>query len=598
MNVGEFLVKVLPFVRKPARYTGGELNSVVKDGEGLLRVALIFPDVYEIGMSNHGLEIIYHILNSLDFVWAERAYMPWIDMMKEMREHSIPLFTLESKTPVKKMDILGISLEYELSYTNVLEILRLSEIPIRTEDRSDGDPIVLAGGPLSGYIEPISPAFDAILVGDGEEAVIEIAEVVYKTRGMHRCERLKELAKIEGVYVPTFYRQVGRKIVPKLKEVQKVVRKRIVKDLDNFPPPINQVVPLLEAVHDRAVLELMRGCTRGCRFCHAGMHYRPVRERNPSKIVQWAEKILDATGYEELSLLSLSTMDYTGIDELVEKLMKKLSRRKVALSLPSTRVDSFGVKVASEIAGIRKTGLTFAPEAGTDRLRNVINKNITEEDIFSTVQAALNVGWRRVKLYFMIGLPTETEEDLWAIVDLIKRIKELGFKDLRASVSVFVPKPHTPFQFSEQITPDEAYERQRILKKARKFAKVDFHDPRMSFVEGILSRGGREIFDVIETVNSMGEIFDEWKEMFSYERWMKAFEKVGIDPMRYKGPFEFEEDFPWDHIYLGIDREFLANEYRRAVRGETTEDCRWGRCSLCGVCIKLKVYNLLKGEKS
>lgn len=598
MDVNLFLARVLPFVQKPGRYIGGEYNAVVKDGDDFLRVALIFPDLYEIGMSNYGLEVIYHILNSLSFVWAERAYMPWTDMMEKMRENGVPLFTLESRTPVRDMDLIGISLEYELSYTNVLEILKLSGIPMRSEERTEDHPIVLGGGPLTGYVEPIAPAFDAVLLGDGEEAVVDIAEVLYKMRGMKREEKLKELSKIDGVYVPSFYKVDGKRVVPKIDSVPEVVRKRVIEDLDDFPPPVKKIVPLTETVHDRAVLEVMRGCTRGCRFCHAGMHYRPVRERDPEKVVKWAEELLDNTGYDELSLLSLSTMDYSGIGALVSKLMEKLRERMVALSLPSTRVDSFGVKIASQIAGIRKTGLTFAPEAGTDRLRNVINKNITEEDIFSTAEAALKAGWRRIKLYFMMGLPTESDEDLLAIVKLIKKIKFMGFKDLRASISVFVPKPHTPFQFAKLISPQEALERQRILKKARRFAKVDFHDPRMSFIEGILSRGGREVFDVIVEVNEMGQIFDEWKEMFSYDRWMMAFERVGIDPRAYSGPFDFDEEFPWDHLYVGIDRDFLVREYEKAVRGEKTDDCRWSRCSLCGVCFRMRVSNLLKGGRS
>ena len=597
MDVNRFLIEVLPFVEKPSRYTGGEYNSILKEDRGLLRVALAFPDVYEIGMSNHGLEIIYHILNSLDFVWAERVYLPWTDMIEKMRERGVPLFTLESRTPVEKMDILGISLEYELSYTNVIELLKLSRIPVRSEERKESDPLVIAGGPLAGHVEPIAPAFDAVLLGDGEEAVVEIARTIYETRGMDRHSRLKELSKIKGVYVPIFYEVRGRRVVPKFEGIPKRVEKRILRDLDSFSPPLRKVVPFLEVVHDRAVVEIMRGCTRGCRFCHAGMYYRPVRERDPDKIVEWSVEMLDSTGYEELSLLSLSTMDYSGIDSLVEGLMKELSKRKVALSLPSTRVDRFGVEIASKIAGVRKTGLTFAPEAGTERLRAVINKNITEEDIFSTAEAALRAGWRRIKLYFMMGLPTETEEDLKAMVDLIRRIKRMGFKDLTAAVSVFVPKPHTPFQFSEVLSPEEAFERQRIIKRARRFAKVDFHDPRMSFIEAVLSRGGRELFEVIVTVNDMGQVFDEWREMFSYERWMKAFETVGIDPGDYKGPFEVDAPFPWDHLYIGIDRDFLVREYEKALAAQQTEDCRWGRCSLCGVCFRMKVFNLLKGSQ-
>ncbi len=596
--IEEFLNRVLPFVRKPARYIGGEYNSIVKDGEDLLRVALVFPDVYEIGMSNHGLAIIYEILNSKDWIWAERAYLPWVDMIEKMKECDIPLFTLESKTPLNEMDIIGISLEYELSYTNVLEILKLSNIPIRAQDRKDTHPLIIGGGPLASNPEPVAPAFDAILVGDGEEAVLEIAEVVYKTRGMERHERLKELARIDGVYVPVFYEQRGGKILPKFEDVPYPVKKRILKDLDSFPPPLRPVIPNVESIHDRAVVEVMRGCTRGCRFCHAGMVYRPVREREPGELAEWILELLNQTGYEEISLLSLSTMDYTALDNLVNRILPHLKSRNIALSIPSTRVDEFGLGIAEKIAGIRKTGLTFAPEAGTQRLRDVVNKNITDEDILRTATLALKAGWRRIKLYFMIGLPTETEEDLMGIVDVVRRIKSLGFRDLRVAVSVFVPKPHTPFQFARQISPEEAREKQKILKRARRFAKVDFHDPEMSLVEGVLSRGGREIFGVIERVNESGEIFDEWSEMFSFSKWIEAFEKEGIDPTYYTRGRELDEEFPWDHIYIGIDREFLVRDYLRALRGETVPDCRWDRCSLCGMCIKFKVRNVLKGKKA
>ncbi len=594
-----FLNRILPFVKKPARYIGGEYNSVVKELKpGIVRFALVFPDVYEIGMSNHGLEILYHILNSLEWVWAERAYLPWVDMIERMKENDIPLFTLESKTPLDEMDVVGISLEYELSYTNVLEILKLSRIPIRARDRKDEDPMVLGGGPLSANPEPISLAFDAILVGDGEEAVVEIAKVVKDTRGMDRYSRLKELSRIDGIYVPIFYERVGRKVVPKVDWVKERVRKRVLKDLDSSPVPVKKVVPNVESVHDRAVIEVMRGCTRGCRFCHAGMIYRPVRERRVESIVDNVMRMLDLTGYEEVSLLSLSTLDYTSLERLLDLLMPELERRKVALAIPSTRVDRFGVEVAKKISSVRRTGLTFAPEAGTQRLRDVINKNVTEEDIISTAKAARDSGWRRIKLYFMMGLPTETEEDLEGIVDIVRKIKSLGFKDLRVAVSVFVPKPHTTFQFARQITPDEAFERMKILKKARKFARVDFHDPRMSFVEGILSRGGREIFEVVVKANEMGQIFDEWSEMFSYKRWIEAFEKVGIDPYDYTGPFDVNEDFPWDHIDVGIDKEFLSRDYKSALEGDTLEDCRWNRCYLCGVCPSFRVFNVLTERKA
>ena len=592
-----FLSAVLPFVKKPARYIGGEYNAVFKEGEDLLRIALVFPDVYEIGMSNHGLSILYHILNSLDWVWAERAFLPWIDMIELMKARGVPLFTLESRTPLKDLDAIGISLEYELSYTNVLEVLRRSQIPVKAEDRKDSHPLVIGGGPLASNPEPIAPAFDAILVGDGEEASIEIARTIYKTRGMAREERLRELSKIKGVYVPILYREEGGVVRPIDETLPFPVEKRILKDIDSFPPPLRPVIPSVESVHDRAVVEVMRGCTRGCRFCHAGMVYRPVRERDPDSLRRWILEILENTGYEEISFLSLSTMDYSSLEYLVESLMPYLSSRKIALSIPSTRVDEFGVEIARQIAGLRRTGLTFAPEAGTQRLRDVINKNVTDEDIIGTAQSALKAGWRRIKLYFMMGLPTEEDEDLEGIVDLVRRIKNLGFKDLRVSVSVFVPKPHTPFQFARQITPEEAFEKQRRLRKARRFARVDFHDPRMSFVEGILSRGGREIFRVVDRVNRMGGVFDEWSEVFSFERWLEAFSMEGLDPFQYLRERSFDESLPWDHIYVGIDKKFLVEDYLRAFRGETIPDCRWDKCSLCGVCFKLGARNVLKFKK-
>ncbi len=594
-DILRFLNSNLPFVKKPARYIGGEYHSVYKDPENIdIRVVLIFPDVYEIGMSNHGLEIIYNILNSLDYVWAERAYLPWKDMIEKMKDKDIPLFSLETKTPLNIFDIMGISLEYELSYTNVLEILKLAKVPIKAEERKESDPLVIGGGPLAANPEPIAPAFDALLIGDGEKAVIEIAEIVKNFKGEKREELLKELSKIQGVYIPRFYKQVGEKIIPAYSFAKPKIEKRVLKDLDNFLPPLKKVIPHVESVHDRAVIEVMRGCTRGCRFCHAGMVYRPIRERDPKKLFEWSLKLLENTGYEEISLLSLSTMDYSSIGWLTGKLIPALKKDRIALSIPSTRVDVFGVEIAQRVAGIRRTGLTFAPEAGTQRLRDVINKNITEEDIFSTAAAALKAGWQRIKLYFMIGLPTETEEDLLAITKLLKKIKNMGFKTVRASVAVFVPKPHTPFQFAKQISIEEAYEKIKIVKKARKFAKVDFHDPKMSFIEGVLSRGGREIFDVISLVNTMGEVFDEWRESFDFTNWLKAFEILGINPQDYLGPFEFDDPLPWDHIWAGIDKSFLIKEYEAALQGKTIPDCRWGRCNFCGVCTKSKTSNVIK----
>ena len=591
----KFLNEILPWVKKPSRYIGKEMNSIVKDPKGVsLRIALVFPDTYEIGTSNYGLEILYHILNSQPDVWAERSYLPWVDMIEKMKEKDIPLYTMESYTPLYQMNAIGISLEYELSYTNVAEVLKLSKIPLFFWERKK-DPIVLGGGPCSSNPEPVYGFFDAILVGDGEEAILEIAKVLKETKGENRETIWKELAKIEGVYVPAFYEQRGKKIVPISNEFPGSIKRRIVKDLNAQPVPVRKILPNVESVHDRAVIEVARGCTRGCRFCHASIFYRPVRERSLENILKNSEEMLRNTGYEEISLLSLSTMDHSQIEEVVEELLNRFSKKKIAISIPSTRMDRFGVEIASRIASVRKTGLTFAPEAATQRLRNIINKNIEEQDIFSTLEAAKKSGWRRVKLYFMVGLPGETEEDLKELVNLLRRIKKIGFKEVSASVAVFVPKPHTPFQFARQITPEEADERFKILTRAKKSAKISYHDARMSLLEGIFSRGDRKLLDLIVKANELGALFDEWSEMFDFNVWERAFERTGIDPMEYLRERALEEELPWDHIDMGVTKEFLRKEYQRALRGEVTEDCRWKECYLCGVCPRFKVRNILFG---
>ena len=592
----KFLNETLPWVRKPSRYIGREINSVVKDPEEVsLRIALVFPDTYEVGTSNHGLEILYHILNEQPDVWAERSYLPWIDMIERMKEKDIPLYTMESYTPLYQMDAVGISLEYELSYTNVIEVLKLSRIPLFFWERKRKDPIVLGGGPCSSNPEPIYGFFDAILIGDGEEAILEIAQVLKETKGEERETIWKELSKIEGVYVPAFYEQKGKKIVPVSPEYPQTIKRRVVKDLNSQPVPVKKIVPNVESVHDRAIIEVARGCTRGCRFCHASVYYRPVRERSLENILENVEEMLKNTGYEEVSLLSLSTMDHTQIGEIVSELLKRYSEKKIAVSIPSTRMDRFGVEIAGRIASVRKTGLTFAPEAATQRLRNIINKNISEEDIFATLEAAKKSGWRRVKLYFMMGLPGETNEDLEEMVELLEKVKRLGFKEVSASVSVFVPKPHTPFQFARQISPEEAHERIRTLKRAKKFAEVSYHDPRMSLLEGVFSRGDRKLLNLIVKAHELGALFDEWSEMFRFDLWEKAFDETGIDPKDYLREIDPSEDLPWDHIDMGVTKEFLKEEYRKAIKGETTDDCRWNRCYLCGVCFRFGVKNVLFG---
>jgi len=598
IEILRFLNKTLPWVRKPSRYLGGEYNSIIKDeNEISLRIALVFPDLYEIGSSNLGLEIIYHVLNNIPWVWAERAFLPWVDMIEKMKKYDIPLFTLESKTPLLNMNVVGISLSYELSYTNVVEVLKLSRIPILAENRKDKDPLIIGGGPCSSNPEPIALLFDAIVVGDGEEVVVEIAKVLREVKNESRFEILKELSKIEGVYIPLFYETQGKKIVPIYNFAPEKVKKRLLRSLETQDHFVRKILPHVESVHDRGVVEISRGCTRGCRFCHAGMFYRPVRERSKESIRETVEKMIDSTGYEEISLLSLSAMDHTDIDGVVEEILPILSGRRVALSIPSTRMDRFGLEIAQKIASIRKTGLTFAPEAATQRLRDVINKNISDDDIWKTIISAKDAGWRRIKLYFMIGLPTERDEDVENIVKLIERTKKVGFKDLSISVAVFVPKPHTPFQFVQQISVEDALRKRRIIMRARKYAHISFHNPWMSMIEGVLSRGDRKLLNLILKANELGCVFDEWREMFDKEKWMKAFNETGIDPKDYMGPFNEEEPLPWDHIDLGISKSFLVEEYRKALRGVKTDDCRWGKCSLCGVCFIFKTWNDLASRK-
>ncbi|KYO64767.1 TIGR03960 family B12-binding radical SAM protein [Thermovenabulum gondwanense] len=608
MNLEKNLDRILLRVSKPTRYTGNELNSVKKvEGEFKVRVALAFPDVYEVGMSHLGLRILYHLLNEREDVFAERVFAPWVDFEEQMRKEKIPLFSLESKTPLKKFDFIGFSLQYEMSYSNILNMLELSGIPIKSKDRKDNDPLIMAGGPCAFNPEPLSDIIDFFVIGEAEEVIHEIIDLYVYSRSknnFNRTDFLLKLARIEGIYVPSLYEPVYnengtlKEIKPLYKNLPSKIKKRVVKDLDKAYYPTKIIVPYMDIVHDRAVLEIFRGCTRGCRFCQAGMIYRPVREKNVKTLHNLAKRIIENTGYEEVSLASLSTSDYSSLRELVEILTDEFRDCAVGLSLPSLRIDSFTIDIAKKIQEIKKTGLTFAPEAGTQRLRNVINKGVTEEDLLCSVRGAFLAGWNNVKLYFMIGLPTETYEDLAGIADLAKGVIR-EYREIKGntkgvqvtvSTSVFVPKPFTPFQWESQIPLQEVENRQNFLKKNLKGPGINYnwHDRYLSYLEAVFSRGDRKLGEVLIKAHEKGCKFDGWNELFSFEKWMEAFKDAKIDPDFYAlREREEKEFFPWEIIDPGIDREFLWEERKKAFRGEITPDCRFNRCNNCGI-LKLR----------
>ncbi len=566
-------------VEKPSRYTGGEVNAVREDdGACRLRFALAFPDAYEVGMSHLGLQILYAVLNGLSGVRCERCYAPWPDMEAQLRSRRLPLCSLESQRPLAAFDIVGFSLQYELSYTNVLMMLDLGGIPLRREDRTESDPLIIAGGPSAFNPAPMSAFIDAFVIGEGEEAVGEITASVMaiRARGGKRREQLEALAGISGVYVPAVHTGGER------------IRKRIITDLDAWRLPSCPIVPLMKTIHDRVTLEIARGCTRGCRFCQAGMVWRPVRERTPAVLEEMAEAMLRATGHDEISLLSLSSGDYTLIEPLLTALMDRYYARRVALALPSLRVETLTPKLIEAIRRVRKTSFTLAPEAGTQRLRDAINKGNTEEELLATTGRVFAAGWKAVKLYFMLGLPGEREEDL-------EGIAEMAYKALRTaqnrgqvtvSLSTFVPKPHTPFQWQRQIGIEETAARQEFFRQRLKHRNISvkWHDARMSLLEGILSRGGEETAALIETAFRLGCRFDGWSDRFRFEIWEEALRRTGIDRNASLQERPLAEPFPWERIDTGVSREFLLAEARRAQMGEPTPDCRAGACGQCGVC--------------
>ncbi len=603
---------LLARVERPARYIDHEYG-VRSRPEASYRVALLYPDTYELGMANQAVAILYDRLNGMDGVAAERVFVPWRDMASEMRAARVPLYTLESTAPVAECDMLGITLPHELAYTNVCEALDLAGIPLRSAQRRDGDPLVVGGGPCAFDPEPVADFFDAVLIGEGEAAVAEIvgAHRRSRERGDDRGATLRALAEVPGVYVPSLYRAATAERPARPLEGERVpprIAKRVLADLGAFRPPACPVVPFMDVVHDRASVEVLRGCTRGCRFCQAGMIYRPVRERTADDIIRDAMTQLRCTGQEELSLTSLSTTDHSQIGEILRRLTMALQGSGVSVSLPSLRVDAFGVAMARLVGQGRKGGLTFAPEAGTQRLRDVINKNVTAEDLLSTVRIAFEEGWRHLKLYFMIGLPTETDEDIRAIGALTSRVlavareavspEQRGSIRIGVSVSTFVPKAHTPFQWEPQVPLEEVRRRQTVLRDSmpRKGVDLHWHDPEVSLVEGALARGGRELSRVIERAWRASGGFDAWTERFSLPVWQEAFAAEGIDPqVLASGERDPSAPLPWDHIDAGVSRSYLLEERERARAAVTTPDCSFGACTGCGACPELGVEVVLGG---
>ena len=615
----ELTIDILSSVQKPARYTGGEFASIIKPMEEVeATICLAFPDVYEVGMSYLGFKILYHLLNQQQGVQAERVYAPWIDMEAKMRERKIPLRTLETKKTLKECDIVGFNLQYELSYTNILNMLDLGGVPVVAAERSEADPLVIVGGPCVYNPEPLADFFDFAIIGEGEEVMAEVMEAYksWKRAGKPGGRRafLQEVVKIKGIYVPSFYEVdynenlTVKEVRPINENAPAVVYKRVVKDMNSVDFPTAPIVPFGEIVHDRIMLEVFRGCSRGCRFCHAGMVYRPVRERKPEVLQDLARKLVDNTGYNEISLVSLSSADYSCLAPMVHSMIEEFKDDRVSVSLPSLRIDSFCVAIAKEIQAVRKSGLTFAPEAGSQKMRDVINKGVTEEDLMNAVGAAFESGWNSVKLYFMIGLPFENDDDVLAIADLARKVQYKYYQvtgkrgcKVTCSASFFVPKPYTAFQWFAQDDLETIRRKQFLLKdeiKTIKNVTLNYHDSKTGIIEAVFARGDRKVGKALLAAWRRGARFDGWSDCFDYERWLEAFAEAGIDKDFYAARQRGENEvFPWEHISPGVSRKFLWNEWQKAYAQQLTHDCRRSTCTGCGVCQKLGVQIIdYKGE--